>query len=410
MVSSYLEKHAIRPKLLKVKPTKQLGLIIVIPSFNESQLLRTLKSIQSCQKPSRDVEVIVVFNASQSAESSIKQRNIKTSDELIEWYNQIKNPLFQFHFLMENNLEDKIAGVGVARKIGMDEAVRRFHEVENEKGILCCFDADSQCDPNYLLAIEAHFEQFSKIGACSIYFEHPLEGEEFPDEIYQGILWYEMHLRYYKQGLAFAQLPFAFHAIGSSMAVKTADYCKQGGMNKRKAGEDFYFLQKFIDHGLLNELNSTRLIPSPRSSERVPFGTGRAILEMLNGDRNIQLSYSFRSFQLLKSIFFQVSTWYEEGEEIAPIFIDFVGEENWKQKLAELRKHSTSSNGFEKRFFQWFNGFKCLKFIHYLRDHFYPLSPLDNEVPQLLNAMGQKATSNNPKNLLFALRKLDRGF
>ena len=35
-------------------------------------------------------------------------------------------------------------GVGLARKIGMDEACYRFHKVRRSRGIIACFDADSQ--------------------------------------------------------------------------------------------------------------------------------------------------------------------------------------------------------------------------------------------------------------------------
>ncbi|MEZ4848575.1 MAG: hypothetical protein R3B93_08135 [Bacteroidia bacterium] len=72
----------------------------------------------------------------------------------------------------------------------------------------------------------------------------------------------------------------AFHCVGSSMAVRSIAYQKRGGMNRRKAGEDFYFLQKFIAEGTLAELSTTKVIPSPRASEKVPFGTGRAIKKL----------------------------------------------------------------------------------------------------------------------------------
>ena len=82
-----------------------------------------------------------------------------------------------------------------------------------------------------------------------------------------------------------ALFPFAFHTIGSSMAVRASSYMRQGGMNKRKAGEDFYFQQKIIPLCGFTECNSTVVYPSPRPSYRVPFGTGRAMLGYLqNGE------------------------------------------------------------------------------------------------------------------------------
>ena len=72
---------------------------------------------------------------------------------------------------------------------------------------------------------------------------------------------YELHLRYYTHGLRFSNLPYSFQTVGSAMAVRCSAYQKQGGMNKRKAGEDFYFIQKIIALGGYSELNSTTVFP-----------------------------------------------------------------------------------------------------------------------------------------------------
>ena len=63
--------------------------------------------------------------------------------------------------------------MGLARKILMDEAVRRFDAAGNPKGIIASLDADVVVDANYLEALSAHFEA-SDADGCSIYFEHPL--------------------------------------------------------------------------------------------------------------------------------------------------------------------------------------------------------------------------------------------
>ena len=56
---------------------------------------------------------------------------------------------------------------------------------------------------------------------------------------------------------------------------------KQDGLNKKQAGEDFYFLQKIMPMGNYFELNSTTVHPSSRTSDRVPFGTGPIINQYL---------------------------------------------------------------------------------------------------------------------------------
>lgn len=402
MLENYLKKYAFREMLIEENPKEDLGLIVVIPAHDEESLLPTLKSLSDCEPLRQTVEVIVVFNASEMATAEVILKNQHAKAELEQWYSKQENLPFSLFCIEESQLPKKHAGVGLARKVGMDEAVRRFKEVNYPKGVIVCFDADSACQNNYLKAIQHHFQENE--GACSIHFEHPLSGEAFSQEVYEGIYYYELHLRYYKNGLDYANLPYAYHTIGSSMAVQAIDYCKQGGMNRRKAGEDFYFLQKFIDVGKLTELNVTTVIPSPRASHRVPFGTGRAIQEMIDNEREIKKSYSFDCFILLKECFKNVGSWYKEVADFHPYLVNFYGEELLLEKMNSIRSQSTSKERFVKRFFQWFNAFQCLKFIHFLRDHYYPLMELETEVKRLLES---KETLVDKEDLLEKLRKID---
>lgn len=403
-LKDYIKKHAFREPLCLNGIAKDLGIIVVIPAHDEGSLIPTLQSLANCKRTKKKIEVIIVFNASETSPESIIEKNKHAKREVEQWFlNQEVNQLaFQLQIIEENKLPKKHAGVGLARKIGMDEAVRHFDTIDNNRGIIVCFDADSQCEPNYLVEIEKHFEK--NTGALSIRFEHPIDGNDYSKEIYQGIYFYELHLRYYKNGLHFANLPYAYHTIGSSMAVDALNYCKQGGMNRRKAGEDFYFLQKFIDVGLISELNSTKVIPSPRASHRVPFGTGRAIQEMLDNEREIEKSYAFDCFQLLKDCFLEVGEWYTKEPQWNTKFEEFYGTIFLTKKLSEIRQQSTSQQGFIKRFFQWFNAFQCLKFIHFLRDNYYENKPLEVESKKLMERLNHNELNED---LLGSYRKLD---
>ncbi len=402
-LQQYLSKNSFRGKLIQKQVEVELGLIVVIPVHDEEELITSVTSLQNCIAVECAVEVIVIFNAPENSVSGVINKNKTASIQLQDWYSKLKNPKFQLFCIEENELPKKHAGVGLARKIGMDEAVRRFESVGNEDGVIVCFDADSKCETDYLVEIEKHFKQNTKTSACSIHFEHPTNGEEFAPEVYRGIYYYELHLRYYKNGIAYANLPYAFHTIGSSMAVRVNAYCEQGGMNRRKAGEDFYFLQKFIDVGSLSELQSTTVIPSPRFSHRVPFGTGRAIQEMIDNKREIEKSYAFESFEILKACFANVAHRFENDIEVHPYLLNFLSSKVWESKLAEIRRQSVSKERFEKRFFQWFNAFQVLKFVHFLRDHYFQNEALSSEVPKLLNGFGIKVD----RDLLEQLRKLD---
>ncbi|MBK9192493.1 MAG: hypothetical protein IPM77_13875 [Crocinitomicaceae bacterium] len=306
--------------------------------------------------------------------------------------------------------------MGLARKIGMDEAVHRFDLIQRD-GIIVCFDADAVCDKNYLTELERHFNSFPITPGCSVYFEHPVEDENYDSEILNYITQYELHLRYYNHALRFCKLPFAFHTVGSSMAVSSSAYQKQGGMNKRKAGEDFYFLHKIIALGNFTELNSTRIVPSPRISDRVPFGTGRAMGEMIQSKKEYYETYNFSSFELIKKFTSLIPQFYlSDLETIVPAIAEgeyrklklFLNSEKFEIALIEIRKNSASEISFIKRFYVWFDAFRVLKLVHFLRDNLYHDVPVHIASLQLLQKLQFANHIDSSGELLKTYRKLDR--
>ena len=407
----YLDRFSVREELIEQKPSNDLGVVVVIPCSNEPNLTASLESLYNCDKPTCNVEIIVVINSSEKAESTVLLQNSMSLLEAEEWrethFGEISSSLaMRFYFIEENELPKKHAGVGLARKIGMDEAVRRFDSVNNHQGIIACFDADALCETNYLVALEKHFKQYPKSPACSIHYEHPMTGNEFPEAIYNGITQYELHLRYYKNGLAYANLPYAFHTIGSSMAVRSAAYQKQNGMNKRKAGEDFYFLQKLIPLGNFTELKTTKTIPSPRVSNRVPFGTGKAMQSWLDDKKQELFSYNPKSFIDLKAFTKAVPDLYNKKNNIPSSVQAFLDIIDFEENLTNIKKNSKSETHFTEVFFKWFNAFKVLKYMHFARDNYYPDVLVFEGANSLLKFLEQPTQSNN-ENLLLAYRKID---
>ncbi len=402
----YLNRYALRQQLIETKPSENLGLIVVIPCCNETALITSLESLFLCKKPICITEVIIVINASEIAEQSIINQNLETLKEALLWSKTHTDDKINFHFLEENVLPKKHAGVGLARKIGMDEAVRRFDSI-NKDGIIVCFDADSQCEPNYLVEIEKHFKNNPKTPACSIHFEHPINGNEFLPEIYDGILQYELHLRYYKNGLAYAGLPYAYHTIGSSMAVRSSSYQKQNGMNQRKAGEDFYFLQKLIPLGNFSEIKTTKVIPSPRVSDRVPFGTGKAMQNWLNDGSNQLKSYPPNVFKDLKMFNELLPNYFTTDKVVLPTSISsFLQTIDFENNLTNIKKNSTSTSHFVKLFYNWFNAFKVLKYVHFARDNYCADVSIFDGANILLEMMNQEKQQNT-KDLLLKYRAVD---
>jgi len=406
LIQKYLERYAILKEQLFHPVADDLAFVIVIPARNEPQLIATLRSVMEAQQPNSSYEVLIVFNHSEADTKEIKADNLASYTTCVNWLKDQNH--HHIHPIEAFDLPSKHAGVGLARKIGMDEALRRLEGIPG--GFILCLDADCLVAPNYLLRIESYFKEHPEIDGASIYFEHPVQ--ELSNDQKEGIMQYELHLRYYNQLLRFAGHPFAYHTVGSSMAVRTVAYVKQGGMNKRKAGEDFYFLQKIIQLGSFGEIKNTVVYPSARLSDRVPFGTGRAMKEWLSENKSELLSYHPEAALHLKKLLDSIR---EKGkaievEELPISMVQFISKDTWKSKLAELRNNTKSKEAFIDRFFLWFNLFMCFKYVHYFRDTIQANIPIREAAEQLLlmeNKEIEKGSSTAA--LLAEFRKRESG-
>lgn len=409
--SIYLERYAYGKQLIKTPPHSELALVVVIPCYAEPDLITTLQSLANCTPISGKVEVLVIVNQSAADSRRVKQVNRKTLKTANQWLSTEESGI-SFHVLHQT-LPEKQAGVGLARKIGMDEAVRRFRWVDRD-GIIACLDADCTCQANYLHALKAHFDTNPHTPGCSIYFEHSLEGP-LTNDLYRAIASYELHLRYYTHGLKFSGLPCAFETIGSSMAVRTSAYERQGGMNTRKAGEDFYFLQKIIKLGGFTELRHAAVYPSSRPSTRVPFGTGKAMVDWKQ--KEVFHSYHPQTFVDLKVLTSKVPELYRSSSSntvkiwnaCSAGFQGYLQKDQFTTTIEEFNGKTNSFRSFEKRFFQWCDGFFTFKFANYVRENWYPEIPVEEAASWLLEkAYGLEPKDNQVKALLMQYRMLDK--
>ena len=195
------------------------------------------------------------------------------------------------------------------------------------------------------------------------------------------------------------------------MAARCGAYQKQGGMNKRKAGEDFYFLQKISWLGGLTKLTKTTVFPSPRVSKRVPFGTGKAVGDYLKRGDGSMDTYPLASYMEVKWLIGKVVTLWKGGFQEGPprALGAFLGNDFEAVVMPELRGNVASLHAFRKRFFRWFNAFRLMKFLNSARDQFYPPAPLLGEARALLEKVGAGGgTVNSQAELLGKYRELDR--
>lgn len=402
ITQTYLNKFSNTTKLINETINKACKQIVIIPSYCEPELEKTLNSLLDCTPPTFNTEVIIVLNCGEG-DTEAKGFHQKQKSDLEKSFTVNGNLVFRFIYV--DDLPAKHAGVGLARKIGMDEAIRQFEEIEHD-GLLVCLDGDCTVNKNYLVELEKYSVSPESYNTICLHFEHDLENEK-DETLKRGIIYYELFLRYYKEALADCNFPYAFHTIGSSMAVKASIYCKAGGMNKRKAGEDFYFLNKVFHYGKVVELNTAIVYPSARVSTRVPFGTGRAQQNFIEKKDASFETYAFQSFEDLKILF--AFNFYEEDVDLnsfsQPVK-QFLSENNVENKVIEIKKNTTSKQQFQKRFFDWFDAFMLLKFMHFARDNYYPNKAVGSEVMALLKKRENSEHSIIEKDLLIYFRKI----
>ena len=406
IVNQYFNRFPFRKINIALEPSKDLKIIVVIPSYNEKNIQPTIDSLFLKQDDfSFNVEVIVLINNSKSEIEEIKEQNLltlKTLQNLSETYSKSNMHLIP---VLIGDLDAKHAGVGWARKLGMDIATQRFRTI-NFNGTIVGLDADTVVESNYLNSIYSFFSN-NNFNAASIYFEHPITGDSFSDVHLEQIKYYELHLRYYKNSLKYSNLPYSFHTIGSAFALTASAYARQGGMNRRKAGEDFYFINKLIKGEIFGEINDTIVMPSPRVSNRVPFGTGRAILEGLNTKKDLSLTYDFQSFEVIHSWINRIETKDFKYGNFPEILKAYMGEEIWIKHHTTMLNNTNSHKSYLKLFYNIFDAFWMLKFIHYLRDNYYPNTRLLDNTNALLIKMNYPIISSITSQLEF-LRKLDK--
>jgi len=414
--STYLEERTLFPEKIKEAPDRETGIIIVVPAYDEPGITELLDSLVQCQVPECKVEVIVVINAPENATAESIQNNINTLINIEGWKKENNNCFFRLFAFIIAQSSVTGWGVGVARKTGMDEALRRFSSINNPDGVILNLDADCRVENNYLLAIYSELIKRNDRSACSIYFEHPLSGTDYPESIYKYITFYELHLRYYLQGLAFSGFPYVFHTVGSAFAVKALTYVKAGGMNRRQAGEDFYFIQKLVPEGGYFNLNSTTVYPSPRSSSRVPFGTGASIGKLDADNSSTLVTYNILAFKELRAFFGLADVFYDSSPDklydcfsLMPEGLRlFLDEKEWIEKIMEIKNNTSGILSFKKRFFGWFNMFRIVKYLNFVHSDLFEKKPVDLAASELLKTRGIIFDSKDPTDLLLFYREMEK--
>ncbi|MCF8233008.1 MAG: hypothetical protein K9J27_12560 [Bacteroidales bacterium] len=420
--AQYLTKNRLFEDFISEDPQEDLKYIVVIPSYNETQITEVLDTLWRANRPKYSVEILVVVNSSGESPGYIRENNRQTLWEIEKWRTAHTDRAFSVYTLHLPDLPAKDFGAGLARKIGMDEAISRFENLNREDGYIISLDADTTVEDNYFTAIEQTIQKTSALNAGILYFEHPTKGNEFSGKIYDAVTRYELFLRYYNQALRWTGFPHAFHTIGSAFFVRALAYVKQGGMIRRKAGEDFYFLNKIFQLGNICEVNSTTVYPSPRFSKRVLFGTGPEVEKITREPDKPYMSYNPEAFQTLKAFFSGIDRLFHCSERdvedylsaLAPglrAFLQFIG---FQREIKRINDNCKKPEVFRKHFFQWFGGLKIIRYMHIVHNEYLEMVPVHRAASDMLERLGyseelKSEIFSDAFQLLRKYREIERG-
>jgi hypothetical protein len=257
------------------------------------------------------------------------------------------------------------------------------------EGIILSLDADTLVEKNYLTSVFEHFNLYKADAGAVISFKHQTEGLE--GRHLEGILLYEQYIDYYRNALNYSGYPYPIFTVGSAFAVRADAYVKRGGMNRRQAGEDFYFLQNLVQIGNVGEISSTTVHPSSRLSDRVPFGTGPVLNRWMRGEEDLTKTYNFRAFIDLRQFFvirnelFRISDddYYRLIGFLPRTIQDFLLQDDFMLELNDLNRNCSSLKTFSSRFFQKFNAFKILKYLNFVHNGYYEKAGLNSQIEML---------------------------
>lgn len=387
----YFGRNPVRRRLSFADGTRA---IVVVPVLNDPDIFATVDSLCRCTTEEGRAGVAIVVNHSEELQEDLKAENVALAQRLREYCRDRQNGRIAFDVLEAFDLPAKRAGVGLARKIAMDAAADFFFRRGMPDAPILSLDADTWVDANYFDETVRFFAVRPAAGA-SLACEHRLDLPGLGEAGRDAVVKYELYLRYYRLALEYAGHPYAFHCIGSAFAVRAEDYVAQGGMNQRQAGEDFYFLQKLMATGRYAALKSVKVYPSPRFSDRTPFGTGRAVRWIVEHSGSFPV-YNPLAFRDLKCFFEGIRGLYGAGGVETEDYFrrqaegvrEFLCRTGGLEMVAEVNANCASEAQFAKRFFGHFNAFQVLKYLNFVHEGRHPKVEVRDAAKALLVESG----------------------
>ncbi len=299
-------------------------------------------------------------------------------------------------------------GVGRARKLGADLALTLYEAGTLKPAFLGSSDADAALPPDY-------FRVLSQQGGdphCGLVF--PFEHVPAADDVLDSAMaQVEASFRYYVLGLHEAGSPYAYHSLGSALAISLPHYAAVRGFPLRQAGEDFYLLSKLVQLAPLKRLAGDPIHLLSRTSDRVPFGTGPRLARLLQQSAGAEadlLTYDPRVFTALTKLLARLVAWSRAGGIHGRPVSHWLDEEAVRifSPIAPALASCSGESHRMRRLFESFDALSTLQFVRRLTDRRYPLVPLRSALGKLTSVLDPGA-SFDPRLACERLRRLEQG-
>ncbi|MCB0416624.1 MAG: hypothetical protein KDD39_03170 [Bdellovibrionales bacterium] len=269
-------------------------------------------------------------------------------------------------------------GVGLARKIGCDIALSLYTKKQLSASCVHTTDADVQVPIDYfnipfMEGVSAYLYPFRH--------RHLAGGSDEAHDLYEAFL------HYYVKGLRRAGSPYAFHTVGSTLVLSLPHYAVIRGFPKREAAEDFYVLNKLAKVGRIESLTRPVLEIRPRSSDRVPFGTGQATGKLATAlERGeVYQIYDPRVFDCL-GIWIKSAESYCRDRDSSRLqranaeFYDIITLLGGPHALDVAWETRSSEEDRLRHFHTWFDAFRTLRLVHLLTERYFKKIPYSTAI------------------------------
>ena len=128
------------------------------------------------------------------------------------------------------------------------------------------------------------------------------------------------------------------------------------------------------------------------------------------------LTYNPQAFSDLRLFFGLINSYYESSAEGIRKFFNtiprslqlFLNKEEWVEKMMEIKNNTSGFRSFKKRFFDWFNMFRIVKYLNFVHADYFEKKPVETAASEMLELREDSFKSGDPMELLLYFRSLEK--